>query len=71
MIVLLIGSIFHRPIARHGEIARPDHRVTIGARCVFEDVFGEKPAVDLYAKPVSQLDDLNACFRRSPGMFIG
>src|SRR5438445_2412522 len=60
MVVLLVRSVLHRPIAGHGQLARTDERVTVRTGDIFEIIFGEKPAVDFYPQPVREFGDLDA-----------
>ncbi len=47
MVMLLIGSGFHGPIARHRGIARPDEWITIRPRDILEKIFAEQLAIQL------------------------
>ena len=57
VVVLLVGRFLHRPVARHGEAARSDHRVEVGAGDLFEMIFRKQLAVDFDPQPVVELGD--------------
>src|SRR5436309_9517645 len=62
VVVLLIGGFLHRPVARHGQSIRPDHRVEVGAWNILEMIFRKQLAVDLDPQPVVELGDPGALF---------
>jgi hypothetical protein len=71
MIVVFAGDVLHRPVARHGQVARSLHWIAKRPGHILEIILGEKLAVDLDAQPVGQLDNLHARFRRSSRGFFG
>ena len=60
MILLLAGHFLHRPVARHGCAARAEQGIEVNVGRAFETVVGEVFAVDLDAKFVRLLGDLDA-----------
>ena len=60
------GGGLHRPVARHGHVARADERVAIGTRHVLEEIFGEEPPVDFDTEPVGEFGDLDTLSRLPP-----
>src|ERR1035438_2352816 len=71
MVMLLAGGVLHRPIAGHGHIPGTDERIAVWPGHVLVKVFGEELAVDLDAKPVSQLVDLVAFLPRRRRAHVG
>lgn len=60
MIMLLaLGGGLHRPVARHRQAAGAEQRIKVNVVRAFEDVFGEKLAVDLDADAVVGLRHLH------------
>ena len=60
MILLLIHSLLHRPVARYRRSGRPDHWIEIGARAGLKTVFGEEPAAQFNPQLVIEAGDLYA-----------
>ena len=52
MVMLLIGSRFHRPIAGHRGVTRPDERIEIRPGDILEKIFGKELAVQLNVQAI-------------------
>ena len=63
VIVFLVVSVFHRPVARHRQAVRSDDRVKERPGDILEMIFAKQLAVDLDAQPVVEPGDLDALFR--------
>jgi hypothetical protein len=70
MIMLLVRSGFHRPVARHRRLAWADYGITVGAGNILKKIFGEQIPIDFDAQPVLKLGNVHS-FARTRGVFGG
>src|SRR5262245_38165776 len=62
MVLVFAFDFFHGRVPCHGHAARANYRIEIDMRSALKNVFGKELAVDLYAKLLRHLGNLDSFF---------